>query len=239
MESKLDIRLGDCMEVMRGIGDGTVDLIITSPPYNIGNMKSNMTKHGTYEGNNMKEAEYQQWQIDFLNECFRVLKEDGSMFYNHKVRIKKGLATHPLEWIFKSKFLLKQEITWDMGKSANCDKIRFFPFSERVYWMVKNSKTKLHNKNNLSDVWRVVPTHRRKDTGHIAVMPVEIVHNILGSIEGKVVLDPFMGSGTTAIGCIDYNRDFIGIELDSEYLSITQDRIKDKIAEMSVKTLFD
>ena len=222
-----DIKLihGDCLEVMKDIPDGSIDLIVTSPPYNIGNMKSNMIKYGTYAGNNMKESEYQAWQIEFLNECYRVLKDTGSMFYNHKVRIKKGIALHPLEFILKSEFILKQEIVWDMGKSANCDKIRFFPFSERVYWLVKSPKTKLYNVDNLSDVWRCVPTHKRKETGHIAVMPEEIVSNILNNIDGDTVFDPFMGSGTTGVVCRELNRKFIGIEIDENYFNIAKERI--------------
>ena len=220
---------GDCLELMKDIPDGSVDLIITSPPYNIGKMKSNTTIHGTYAGNDMEEGNYQDWQVTFLNECHRVLKDSGSMFYNHKIRIKKGVAIHPLEWVLKADFLLKQEITWDMGKSANCDKIRFFPFSERIYWLVKNPKTKLHNTHNLSDVWRVVPTHKRKETGHIAVMPLEIVTYILESITGEVVLDPFMGSGTTGIACKNLNRNFIGMELDETYFNIAKDRIENHV----------
>ena len=217
---------GDCLELMKDIPDGSVDLIITSPPYNIGNMKSNTILYGTYAGNNMKEEDYQKWQVNFLNESYRVLKDSGSMFYNHKVRIKKGLALHPLEFVLKSNFLLKQEIVWDMGKSANCDKIRFFPFSERIYWLVKNHKTKLYNIDNLSDVWRCVPTHKRKDTGHIAVMPQEIAVNILNNIQGDVVLDPFMGSGTTGVACKNLNRNFIGMELDEIYFNIAKERIE-------------
>lgn len=216
---------GDCLDVMSKIPDGSIDLIVTSPPYNIGNMKSNMIKYGTYAGNNMKENEYQAWQIEFLNECYRVLKDSGSMFYNHKVRIKKGVALHPLEFILKSNFILKQEIVWDMGKSANCDKIRFFPFSERIYWLVKSPKTKLYNVDNLSDVWRCVPTHKRKETGHIAVMPEEIVSNILNNIDGDIVLDPFMGSGTTGVVCRELNRKLIGIEIDENYFNIAKERI--------------
>lgn len=97
--SEIKLYNGDCLEVMKDIPDNSIDLIVTSPPYNIGNMKSNMIKYGTYAGNNMKESEYQAWQIEFLNECYRVLKDTGSMFYNHKVRIKKGIALHPLEFI--------------------------------------------------------------------------------------------------------------------------------------------
>ena len=116
-----------------------------------------------------------------------------------------------------------------MGKSANCDKIRFFPFSERIYWLVKNEKTKIYNELNLSDVWRVVPTHKRKDIGHIAVMSTEIVTNILKSIpdvENKIVLDPFLGSGTTGIGCKQCGCDFIGIELNEKYFNIAKERIE-------------
>ena len=216
----------DCLEGMKKIESNSIDLIITSPPYNIGNMKSNKTKHGTYAGNNMKEEAYQDWQLSILNECYRVLKEGGSLFYNHKVRIKKGVGLHPLEFILKSPFILKQEIVWDMGKSANCDKIRFFPFSERIYWLTKSPSTKLHNMNKLSDVWRVVPTHKRKETGHIAVMPVDIVDNILQSTQGEIVLDPFMGSGTTAVAAINANRNYIGFELDEEYYKASLDRIE-------------
>ena len=217
---------GDCLELMKDIEDKSIDLIITSPPYNIGNMRSNTINHGTYSGNDMKESDYQQWQLLILKECFRLLKDTGSLFYNHKVRINKGKATHPLEWLLKSQFILKQEIVWDMGRSANCDKVRFFPFSERVYWLTKSPKIKLDNQNNLSDVWRIIPTHKRKDTKHIAVMDINVVENILSAFPSDiVVLDCFMGSGTTGIACINTNRQFIGMELDQEYFEIAKKRI--------------
>lgn len=224
--SKILLHNDDCMKILKGLEDNSIDLIITSPPYNIGKMHSNQIQYGTYAGNDMKETDYQKWQTEFLNECFRVLKPSGSMFYNHKVRIKNGTAIHPLEWVLKSDFLLKQEIVWDMGKSANCDKIRFFPFSERIYWLVKDKSTKLFNKENLSDVWRCVPTHKRTDFGHIAVMPTEIVYNILNSFEAPAtVLDPFLGSGTTGVVCKHLGFDFIGIELDKDYFEKARERI--------------
>ena len=182
------IYLEPCEETLKRFEDNSIDLIITSPPYNIGKMHSNRLQFGSYANNDMKEPDYQKWQIEVLNECYRVLSENGSMFYNHKVRIKDGKAIHPMEWLLKTNFVIKQEITWDMGKSANCDKIRFFPFSERIYWLTKNPKVKLLNKNSLSDVWRLVPTHQRKDQNHIAVMPDGIVQNILNNIISDVVV---------------------------------------------------
>ena len=225
---RLDLRCGDCLEIMKTLDSESIDLIITSPPYNIGKMHSNHLQFGTYNGNDMKESDYQAWQIEVLKECYRILKPSGSMFYNHKVRIKNGMAIHPLEWLFKTDFILKQEITWDMGKSANCDKIRFFPFSERIYWLVKDPKTKLNNRLNLSDVWRVVPTSKRKETGHIAVMPIDIVNNILECIDTDtttVVLDPFMGTGTTGKSAINHSLNFIGIEIDLNYYSLASENL--------------
>ena len=228
MNDKLNkIHCIDCLEFIRKVPDNSFDVIVTSPPYNIGNMKSNHIKYGTYDNNNMKEIEYQEWQISFLNECFRILKPSGSMFYNHKVRLKNGVAIHPLEWILKSDFVLKQEITWNMKKSANCDKIRFFPFSERIYWLSKDSKTKITNNLNLSDVWDVVPTSTRKETGHIAVMPEKIVENILSCFDSScVVFEPFVGSGTTPVVCKKMNFDWVGTELEPEYVAIANKRLE-------------
>lgn len=222
-----EIYLGDALKLLKEIPDNSIDIIITSPPYNIGSMKSNHIQYGTYAGNDMEEHLYQRWQLDFLDECFRVLKLDGSMFYNHKVRIKDGEAIHPMEWLLESNFVLKQEITWNMAKSANTDKIRFFPFSERVYWLTKCSSTKLYNEMNLSDVWRVVPTNNRKDTGHIAVMPDEIVSNILSAVKGDIVLDPFAGTGTTLRVAKSAGRDYIGFEIDEGYYEIAKERLDD------------
>jgi len=87
---------GDCLEEMdKLIVQGVkVDLIITSPPYNLG--KKHHTGNNVfnaYDGyeDNMPEKEYQQWQLEFLNKCFDILKDDGSLFYNHKNRIKDGV----------------------------------------------------------------------------------------------------------------------------------------------------
>jgi len=211
------IHFEPCEDTLRRMDDNSVDLIVTSPPYNIGKMHSNNVKYGSYANNDMDESDYQSWQVRILQECYRVLTASGSVFYNHKVRIKGGIAIHPMCWILKTNFILKQEITWDMGKSANCDKIRFFPFSERIYWLTKNSKVKISNVNGLSDVWRCVPTHQRKDQNHIAVMPDKIVQYILDSIPVKpnLVYDPFGGSGTTLKVCMLNGINCVISEIDA------------------------
>lgn len=88
----------DCLEGMKQLDNESIDLIITSPPYNLGKThhtgNNRFKSYGKYD-DNMPEALYQQWQIEILNECYRVLKQDGSMWYNHKPRIKKGVCIHP------------------------------------------------------------------------------------------------------------------------------------------------
>ena len=138
---QVDLYNGDCLEVMRELPDESVDLIITSPPYNLG--KTHHTGNKRFKSyseynDNMPEELYQRWQIEVLQECFRILKPSGSMFYNHKNRIKKGVQITPYEWLLKTDFVIKQEIVWQNG-SQNFDKIRFYPI-----FSMSNLPTRLH-----------------------------------------------------------------------------------------------
>ena len=218
---------------MKEIPDNYVDLIITSPPYNLGKSHhtgSNRFKsYGEYD-DNMPEKLYQQWQIEVLNECYRILKPSGSMWYNHKNRIRNGIQITPYEWILKSKFanLVKEEIVWFNG-SQNFDKCRFYPMTERVYWFAKNPKTKMFNSINHHDLfdkkdWKPVGTRGQFKRAFPVQMPQDIIKCFP---DAKVVLDPFMGSGSTGVACVHTNRNFIGIEIDEEYFDIAKKRIEE------------
>ena len=221
--------LGDCLEVMKLMPDKSVDLILTSPPYNLG------TKHHTGNhvfksynkyNDDMPEEDYQKWQIDVLNECFRILKDTGSMLYNHKNRIRGGLQITPYEWILKSNFIVKQELVW-FNRSQNFDKCRFYPMTERVYWLAKDCKTKLFNAINHHDVFNWTATGTSKEFKR--AFPVELAEDLIKCFpEAQVVLDPFMGSGTTGVACKKLNKNFIGIELDDKYFEMAKQRIKEE-----------
>ena len=122
---------GDCLEILPTMPDKFVDLTITSPPYNIVNHSTRGFKHNPYK-DNLPEEEYQAQQIKVLDELYRITKDTGSLMYNHKNRIIDQLSVTPYRWIEKSKWLVKQEIVW-MNHSPNFAKVRFFPFTERVY----------------------------------------------------------------------------------------------------------
>ena len=204
-----------------------IDLIITSPPFNLGNTHhTGFKKHKSYE-DNMPEKDYQNWQIKVLDECFRVLKDEGSLIYQHKNRISKGIQISPYEWIFKTNFIIKQEIIW-INRSQNFDKIRFYPFTERVYWLAKNPKTKLKNTINKQDVfdwkeWKPVGTRGK----HTRAFPEKFVEDILKVFpKSKLILDPFMGSGTVAKVCQDMKRNFIGLEINKKFIKLAEKRLK-------------
>lgn len=226
-----DLRQGDCLELMKSIPDGSIDLIITSPPYNLGNTHHTGNKrfkpYGEYN-DNMKESDYQDWQVEVLNECLRILKDDGSMLYNHKNRISKGIQITPYQWLLKTDFIIKQEIVWQ-NCSQNFDKIRFYPFTERIYWLAKSPKTKLYNAINHHDVFTKADWNSVGTNGKFRrAFPVKMIEDLISCFPNSdVVLDPFMGSGTTGIACVNTNRNFIGIELDEEYFEIAKSRIEE------------
>ena len=223
----------DVLEGLRQLEDESIDLIITSPPYNKAgfNGKNKRTKHciwnKTIDYSNdinvdcMNENDYEQWQIDILNECFRVLKKNGSMFYNHKIRTKHNQISHPIEWISKSKFNCRQIITWDRTASPNPDPCRYVPTTELIFWLCKTDKNPhfKRQKDSLfqTEVWRFPAD---KKTEHPAPFPIELPDNIIPSVaqgERIIVLDPFMGSGTVAKSAIKHNCDYIGFEIDKQY----------------------
>ena len=177
----------------------------------------------------MPEELYEQWQIEILNECYRVLKPDGSLWYNHKNRIKNGCQIEPYRWLYKTPFVIKQEIIWQNG-SQNFDKIRFYPMTERVYWLTKSPKTKMFNAINHHDIfsraeWKPVMTKG----GFKRAYPETMVEDLLRCFENAdVVLDPFSGSGTTCVVAKRMNRQYIGFEISSSAYELSLQRLTEQ-----------
>jgi modification methylase len=217
----------DCLEGMKLLPDNSIDLVITSPPFNLGNTHHTGNKRHNPYPDNMPEEKYQEWQIRVLNEIYKILKPEGSLLYHHKNRIKNGKQITPYEWLLKTPFVIKQEIVW-INRSQNFDKIRFYPWTERVYWLAKSPKTTLINVLNHPDVfdwkeWKPVGTNFK----HTRAFPVEMVRDLLQCFpDVQIVLDPFMGSGTTAIAALELGRKFIGFEINPEYVELANQRIE-------------
>lgn len=232
----------DCLDGLHQLDDESIDIIITSPPYNkcgLNGKQNGVKWKGTIDYNddvevdNLPEEIYQQWQIEILNECHRVLKKDGSMFYNHKNRIHNGEIVSPYQWLFKTNFKIRQEIIWDRGSTNNVNTCRFLPTTELIFWLTKTNKPNFYRSITTrfkNEVWSFP---FEKNTKHPAPFPIDLPNNILDCIPNKesklIVLDPFIGSGTVALSAIKHDMDYIGFEKFQIYVDMANDRISNFI----------
>ena len=186
---------GDCREILPELPLESVDLGITSPPFNLGDdHHTNSFRHTPYP-DDMPEDEYQSSQIEILHQVYLIIKSDGSFFYQHKNRIKEGLQISPYQWLFKTPWLIKQEIVWE-NRSHNFDPIRFLPKTERIYWLAKAASTKLTNSLGLEDLWRIVP--EGTEGRHKRAYPQELPEKIMSCFPNANVIQslcvPILGA---------------------------------------------
>jgi modification methylase len=218
---------GDCLALMRDRKLTEVDAIVTSPPYNVGGFhrqkKRQSRKYEYAKGaDNMPEGEYQDWQIEVCDRLYDVSR--GPMFYSHKNRIVGGHVISPMEWLKKSRWRISQSVVTTKGSGANVDKCRFFPVYEYVY-VCLHEDDDIFNRNCLTDVWHV-QQQNRDDIGHPATMPLKVAENCLSATDAQIILDPFMGSGTTGVACNGMGRKFVGVEIERKYFDIACERIE-------------
>ena len=234
----IQIYLGDCREILPEMA--RVQQVVTSPPYNLkkkwwtgGKMgfHSDMAKKFTSEwyDDEMPEVEYQQWQVSVLESCMAVC--DGCVCYNHKVRYafkREGRSFHPMEWLMP--FPLWVEITWDRGGGVAFNSSRPIPSDEKIFVL---GKPKAWHPQGLTTVWRIPPTGQQLE--HPCPYPEEIPVRLIGmfSDDGDIILDPFMGSGTTLVAAKNLGRKAIGIEIEERYCEIAAKRLSQEVFDFS------
>lgn len=234
----------DCLLTLGKMEDNSVDLIVTSPPYNkgyYGQLSGNIEKknwnrvinYDSYE-DCMKPEDYEQWQRNIISECIRVLKPTGSLFYNHKDIISQGLIVHP-KWVYD--FKVRELIIWDRFGSPQISDRYFAPITEYVWWIVKDPKSVYFDKEKSAyknNIWRV----NFEKNPHPAPFPLKLINSIVASCspQGGVIYDPFMGSGTTALSTINVGegRSYIGSEISENYCKMAEERIKNKTSQLSL-----
>jgi len=233
---------GDCLEVMKSMPENSIDLIVTSPPYNLRNSTGGgMTNgsgslwdnaplsNGYADGNtdDMPYENYVAWQRTCLAAMMRLLKDDGALFYNHKWRVQDGLLQDRHDIV--SGFPVRQIIIWQRSGGINFNLQYFLPTYEVIY-LICNKDFRLTSKDpehpkaacGVGDVWKI-----NHDVGndHPAPFPVEIPKRCIESTDATIVLDPFIGSGTTAIAAKMLGVNWIGIEISKQYCKSANDRI--------------
>jgi len=226
---------GDCLEVMKQMPDESVDLVVTSPPYNLKNSTGNGMKDGRggkwssaallngYEDHtdNMPHDEYAAWQHACLQQMYRLIRHDGAIFYNHKWRVQGGLLQDRSDII--KDLPLRQIIIWKRKGGINFNRGYFLPTYEVIYMIAKPDFKLTPKANAYGDIWEF---NQEMKNPHPAPFPVKLIERIIGSTTAEVVLDPFMGSGTTGIAALNLGRQYIGIELSKKYCDMADERIK-------------
>jgi adenine-specific DNA-methyltransferase len=248
----------DCLEAMTILPDESINLTVTSPPYNIGKEYENL----------LPLDDYINWCEKWITEIYRLTLCDGAFWLNlGYFSIKNRAKAIPISYLLWDKipFYLIQEIVWNYGAGVAGSKF-FSPRNEKFLWYVKNSETYTFNlddirdpnvkypnqkKNgkirvnplgkNPTDVWefpKVTSGQNRSSkerTPHPAQFPSAVIQRIIqaSSNQNQIVLDPFLGSGTTAMVALNLNRLVIGFEIRQDYCDIAANRIETFLKEQS------
>ena len=224
----LTLMLGDAMDRMAEIESGSVDMICADPPYT-------MTKNGksvrpnympVSMGDNMFSGKLPV-TADWMAECYRVLRNDGAHFYTfcniNDVQISLNAAT-------AAGFKLHNIIS--MIKDTKMPNRWYLKYTELVLFFRKGPAKPINDMTSRDYVQVTMPTQANGKV-HITQKPLDFIQKIVtnSSSPGDLVLDPFMGSATTGIACLNTGRRFIGIERDEACFSVACDRVLNHIAE--------
>lgn len=246
---------GDCLDLLKAIPSGGIQLVVTSPPYNIGK---------EYE-KRLDLASYIDQQASVIRECVRVLSDRGSICWQVGNYVDRG-AIIPLDTIlypiFSAQGLrMRNRLVWHFEHGLHCSK-RFSGRYETIMWFTKtNDYTfnldpirvaqkypgKKHFKGpkagqysgnplgkNPGDVWVIpnVKSNHVEKTIHPCQFPVELVERLILSMtsQGDWVLDPFVGTGTAIVAALRHARRGAGAEMNRKYLDIARDRIAQQLA---------
>lgn len=228
------IIMGDSLDVMKRLPSASVDLFVTSPPYNLKNSTGNGMKDGRggkWENaalqkgyinhpDNMPYEEYCRWQRKCIKQMYRLLKNDGAIFYNHKWRVQAGVLQDRSE-ILRG-FPVRQIIIWKRKGGINFNAGYFLPTYEVIYVIAKPEFKLAKGANRYGDVWEIM---QEMNNPHPAPYPEELTDRIISSTDAQIVIDPFSGSGTTAVSAKKLQRHFICIDNSSEYCNMARKRI--------------
>jgi DNA modification methylase len=223
--------LGNCLEVLPDI---QAEIAVTSPPYNLnktasGGGNSKRTYDGWYE-DDLPEAVYQGQQRELIG----TLQEacNSSIFYNHRIRYAWHSRNkfrpvsniyHPMDWL--KDFPIWAEVVWSRKGTTGHANGRFRLADERIYQIGKPNK--FHDLG-YGTVWEIPPS---KNEGHVCTFPQELPRKCMESTTdiGDVVVDPYMGSGTTGVVAVQMGRKFIGIERDPDYFDLAVNNIRAEV----------
>lgn len=170
----------DCLEFMSSLPDCSVDMIVTSPPYNFGGFSRNGRKrqYDTYS-DDMPEEEYRKWITEVLISCSRILKEGGVMYWNHKGKFD-NYSYYPPFWVIDCcPIQLRQHIIWKYNGTPDVAKNKFYPYHEDIFCFSKGKPAYFNEEvASLGDVWEI--TIEAKNS-HPAPFPLKLAKRCISA----------------------------------------------------------
>ena len=234
MMEKNELLYGDCFELIPTIPDKSIDLIVTDPPYEhvMGGMKCKWLNNGTWSGKSYMTQKMSQFGyaevIRFLDAVKPKMKKVNMYVFCSKLQI-----SHYLEWVKKER--LKYDLLiWNKGLRGLKSTKFYAQDIEYVLRIYENgvSLRKVTDPDGKSKIRYYCKNQNfaQPRGKHESMKPVELIKQYieLSSDEGDVILDPFMGSGTTGIACKSLNRNFIGIEKEEEFFNLAKEQITEE-----------
>ena len=216
------IHHGDCLDLLAQLPDESVDLVVTSPPYNLrgGGRCRGWPGYDGY-GDDLPHDEYVAWQQECLREMHRIIKPTGAIFYNHAPRIHQGVQWRHEDIL--EPFDVRQTLIWHRAGGVNHNPQYLSPSYEYIYVMAKPG-FRVATDWTMGDVWKM-GQEKRRWIPEVPAFPVELPQNAIRATGAKVVLDCFMGSGTTAVAAVLEGADYIGIEQSARYCAVARERV--------------
>jgi len=229
-----ELIIGDTLKTLQKIDSDYFDLSISSPPYNKGKNQGDIIKKVEYDSydDNLPEEVYQEHQIKVLNEVFRTIKPGGSFFYNHKCRWENGSMIHPITWLSKTQWTIKQEIIWNRKITGNLRGWRFWQMDERIYWLYKPNDSKIGKEllakhASMTGIWDIMPENKNPHPAPFPLdIPARIIYSLFDDNKDKIVLDPYVGSGTVPLAAKLFGCSYCGIDISEKYLDMAKDKLE-------------
>jgi modification methylase len=229
-----ELLIGDTLQTLKTIDSDYFDLGITSPPYNKAGTFGKIIKKVEYDNyeDSVPEELYQKHQIEVLDEIFRTMKPGGSFFYNHKCRWNDGNMIHPIMWLSKTKWIVKQEIIWNRKITGNLRGWRFWQMDERIYWLYKPNNNRigeelLSKHASMTGIWDIMPENKNPHPAPFPIdIPTRIIYSLFDENKDKIVLDPYSGSGTVALSAKLFGCNYVGIDISESYTNMAKERLK-------------
>lgn len=237
---KIDLRCGDCLEVLKTIPDNSVDLIITDPPYLIKNISGGGSVNNVKKLNkslqDLEQADLiQGYDIPLFNsEFIRVMKEINIYIFCNKAQIPEYLDFYVGK--HKCKFDI---ICWHKTNALPTYSNKYLSDTEYVLYFRKGSGKCFPQTYEDAKTYYVAPINHKdkKLYGHPTCKPVDLLRRFIrtSSRPGQVICDPFLGSGSTGCACVleGSSRSFLGIELDCDWYDVASSRIAEVTNEVS------